>query len=148
MVFTILMPAQSNTLSTQPVMLPRGIGLLRFKVELQENREPCVYMNLCRLESDTVLDGIGNFPKDDQELWRFIAILTTYSGTALPYMFACAALAGIPVIELPLFIVSWIGGGPYIVSSAVESVDEAEYWKIEVRVLGSKETHSYESMGL
>ena len=63
-------------------------------------------------------------------------------------MFACAALAGIPVIGLPLFIVSWMGGGPYIVSSAVESVDEAEYWKIEVRVLGSKETYCYESMGL
>jgi len=143
MVFTILMPAQSNTLSTQPVMLPCGIGPLHFKGELQENGEPCVYMNLCRLESDTILDGIGNFPKEDQKLWRSIATQAAVLGTGLPYMLACAALASVPVIGLPLSIISWMGGGPYIVFSAIQAVNEAECWKVEVRVLGSKEAYSY-----
>ncbi|KAH8807344.1 hypothetical protein F5884DRAFT_340599 [Xylogone sp. PMI_703] len=145
MIFTILMPVQSNTLSAQPVMLPRGIGPVHFKGELQESGEPCVYMNFCRLENDTVLDGIGNFPTENQELWRFIALQATFWGTGVPYALACIALSGIPVIGVPLCMISWMGGGALIIFPTVNSVNKAECWKIKVRVLGSTEVHTYEA---
>ncbi|SCO92422.1 uncharacterized protein FRV6_16550 [Fusarium oxysporum] len=144
LVFVILMPTQSNTLSVDPVMLPQGMGPLRFKGELQANGESCVYMNLCRLQGDQVLDGVENFPKNSNSEWKYFARWATLIGITGPSMFACVGLLSIPVIGLPLTAVAWIGCTPRITLSAVEAVDKAECWKIKVRTLGSQETQSYQ----
>jgi hypothetical protein len=73
MLFTIIMPTQINLLWKDPVMLPRGIGPLQFKGELQANGEPFLYMNLCRLEINTVLNCIGNSPKSEGNWGREVA---------------------------------------------------------------------------
>jgi hypothetical protein len=158
MLFTILIPNEtSSTLllpqrkkgDTELLMLPRGIGALRFKSELLGTGEPSLCLDLVKLEPATVLEDIAlrSAAKSKSKsrfstvanCYKDVIISTAILGSMVAYMAACATLLAVPFVGVPLACSAWLSGAPRLITGVAKKLKGLDWWKVKVRILGSGE---------